>query len=79
MMGVYSNQDAILLKLKQESASYKYIIYVTLLDHHASGPKGIRTTSGAYWNSEKDGMWNYKFEGTGVDAIISIAWIHSSS
>lgn len=48
------------------------------MDHEAGGPKGIRTTSGAYWNSEKDGIWNYKYEGKGVDAILSIAWVHAS-
>lgn len=74
-----TNKDSILSKLKEQSRSYKYIIYVTLLDQLPSGPKGIRTSSGAYWNSEKDGLWNFKYEGKGVDAIVSIAWIHSTS
>ncbi len=26
------------------------------------GKRGMHSASGAYWNSEKDGMWNFKYE-----------------
>ena len=38
----------------------------------------MHSASGAYWNNEKDGMWNWKYnkgEEKGFDVILSIIWI----
>lgn len=68
------------------SSSYKYIVYVTIVERvsdKASSLRGIRTSSGAFWNQDKDGMWNHKWaspasvRGTGgVDVVFSVAWVH---
>ncbi len=29
----------------------------------AGGKRGMHAASGAYWNGERDGMWNFKYEG----------------
>lgn len=43
-----------------------------------AGRRGMNTAAGAYWNSEKDGMWNYKYEGgegKGMDVVVCIMWV----
>ena len=40
--------------------------------------KGMHAARGAYWNNEKDGSWNYKYDQAdtkGFDVIIGIIWI----
>ncbi|KAL8665495.1 MAG: hypothetical protein Q9202_002200 [Teloschistes flavicans] len=49
-------------------------------DQRASqvGRRGMHSASGAYWNTEKDGMWNWKYtksEQKGFDVVLSIIWI----
>ncbi|KAF2100497.1 dynein light chain, cytosolic [Rhizodiscina lignyota] len=42
------------------------------------GKRGMHAASGAYWNNEKDGMWNFKFQGEeqlGMDVVVTIMWI----
>ncbi|KAL8970444.1 MAG: hypothetical protein Q9183_001522 [Haloplaca sp. 2 TL-2023] len=42
------------------------------------GRRGMHSASGAYWNTEKDGMWNWKYtkgEDKGFDVVLSIMWI----
>ena len=42
------------------------------------GRRGMHSASGAYWNNEKDGMWNFKYEkaeSKGFDVVLSILWI----
>lgn len=42
------------------------------------GRRGMHSASGAYWNSEKDGMWSHKYqggEGKGMDIVVSVMWI----
>ena len=44
----------------------------------AVGRRGMHSASGAYWNNEKDGMWNFKYEkaeSKGFDIVLSILWI----
>ena len=44
----------------------------------AMGKRGMHSASGAYWNGEKDGMWNFKYngsEGKGFDVVVSVIWI----
>ncbi len=38
----------------------------------------MHSATGAFWNNEKDGMWNYKYEGgesKGFDVVVSVVWI----
>ena len=40
--------------------------------------RGMHSASGAYWNNEKDGMWNFKYEkaeSKGFDVVLSVLWI----
>lgn len=41
------------------------------------GRIGMNSSAGAYWNNEKDGMWNYKYEAEkkGFDVVITVIWI----
>ncbi|CDO51512.1 conserved hypothetical protein. Putative dynein light chain protein [Geotrichum candidum] len=87
------NNEIIQLVLKgieKESSAqnYKYIVYVTTIERVSDAPsesdspsRGIRTSSGGFWNPEKDGMWNHKWttSGTNIDVVFSIAWIHSTN
>lgn len=63
--------------LKSVTKGFKFIVHVTLLDKTTTGPKGIRSFCGAYWNSEKDGLWNHKWSNDHTEAIISLSWISS--
>lgn len=67
--------EQIINSLKSETKGFKFIVHVTLLDKSITGPKGIRSLCGAYWNSEKDGLWNHKWSNDQTEAIISLAWI----
>ncbi|CAN6602256.1 hypothetical protein TRVA0_002S00892 [Trichomonascus vanleenenianus] len=69
--------NSILGKLREATKSYKFVTYVTLVDKSSAGPNGIRTSTGSYWNSEKDGVWNFKIQGSKIDAIVSIVWVYS--
>jgi hypothetical protein len=65
--------------------SYKYVVNSTIIQHHASpteagtgGRRGMHSAQGAYWNSEKDGMWSYKWDAAekkGLDVVIMVVWI----
>lgn len=38
----------------------------------------MHSAAGAYWNSEKDGMWSFKYDGgekKGLDVVINVMWI----
>ena len=40
--------------------------------------RGMHSATGAYWNNERDGMWNYKYERgleKGMEVVISVIWI----
>lgn len=69
-----------LAKLIEHTKSYKFVVYVTLIDQSSKGPSGIQTSNGAYWNANKDGVWNTKYEAkkAGIEAVVSIAWIHAA-
>lgn len=65
--------------------SFKYVVNSTIIQHHASptesttaGRRGMHSAQGAYWNSEKDGMWSYKWDAAekkGLDVVIMVVWI----
>lgn len=38
----------------------------------------MHSASGAFWNKEKDGSWNYKYDGGAIrdfDVVVSVVWI----
>ncbi|KAL6714989.1 hypothetical protein ACLMJK_007249 [Lecanora helva] len=40
--------------------------------------QGMHSALGAYWNNERDGSWNYKYEkaeGKGFEVVISVLWV----
>ncbi|KAL8952750.1 MAG: hypothetical protein Q9222_001361 [Ikaeria aurantiellina] len=42
------------------------------------GRRGMHSASGAYWNNEKDGMWNWKYtkgEEKGFDVVLNVIWM----
>ncbi|GAB7355051.1 hypothetical protein MBLNU459_g5648t1 [Dothideomycetes sp. NU459] len=44
----------------------------------SAGRRGMHAASGAYWNTEKDGIWSFKYEGgeaKGMDVVVSVMWI----
>ncbi|KAI9806212.1 MAG: hypothetical protein M1825_006327 [Sarcosagium campestre] len=61
--------------------SYKFAVNSTIIQHLpgvAGGRRGMHSASGAFWNNEKDGMWNYKYDGgedKGLDIVVSVLWI----
>ena len=61
---------------------YKFAINSTVLQNSAGGgsseKRGMFSSVGAFWNSEKDGMWSYKYdmgEKLGLDIVMSVIWI----
>ncbi|KAF2204257.1 dynein light chain, cytosolic [Delitschia confertaspora ATCC 74209] len=82
--------NSILQSLISETSSdstppqYKYVVNSTTIQHQISqegvtgGRRGMHSAVGAYWNTEKDGMWSHKWEGAekrGMDVVISVTWI----
>lgn len=63
--------------LKAESKGYKFLVHNTLVEVTDHRP-GIKSSTGGFWNPEKDGVWNYKWTNGKVDVLVSIAWIHST-
>jgi len=68
------------------SPPYKFAVNSTIIQHLSAaggdgepvGRRGMHSASGAYWNSERDGMFSYKFEGAmerGFDVVVSVVWI----
>ncbi|CRK35537.1 hypothetical protein BN1708_019803, partial [Verticillium longisporum] len=42
------------------------------------GRRGMHSSTGAFWDEKKDGMWSYKYdggEGKGMDVVIMLIWI----
>ncbi|KAI9717726.1 MAG: hypothetical protein M1828_007129 [Chrysothrix sp. TS-e1954] len=42
------------------------------------GRRGMHSATGAYWNDQTDGMWNFKWEGgegRGMDVVVSVIWV----
>ncbi|KAK9466288.1 Tctex-1 [Lipomyces arxii] len=68
-----------LKQLVDACQTHKFIVYVTVIQRGPGATRGIHTGSGAFWNSEKDGMFNYSFSGGdsehGVDTVVSVSWI----
>ncbi|PVI07958.1 hypothetical protein DM02DRAFT_608561 [Periconia macrospinosa] len=66
-------------------SSYKFIANSTIIQHvgHPSeaataGRRGMHSAVGAFWNTERDGTFSYKWDGAetkGMDVVISINWI----
>ncbi|KAG5368300.1 Dynein light chain Tctex-type [Yarrowia sp. C11] len=85
--GGYSHSDTskwnsqiiakVLEALKDESKGFKFLVHSTLVEVTDHRP-GIKSSTGGFWNTEKDGVWNYKWTNDKVDVLVSVAWIHSS-
>jgi hypothetical protein len=63
---------------------YKFAINSTIIEHAPAssgtgvGKRGMHSAAAAYWNAEKDGMWNFKYEAAelkGLDVVVGIIWI----
>ncbi len=68
--------------------AYKYITNSTIIQHQgvpsqagapaAAGRRGMHSAVCAFWNTEKDGTFSFKWEGAerrGLDVVINIHWI----
>ncbi|OQO02897.1 hypothetical protein B0A48_11180 [Cryoendolithus antarcticus] len=64
------------------TGQYKFAVTSTIIQHlegrEAEGEgklekRGMHSASGAYWNSERDGMWSYKWEG-GEGRRMDVVW-----
>ncbi|KAF2840775.1 putative dynein light chain protein [Patellaria atrata CBS 101060] len=65
---------------------HKFAVNSTIIQNLALIPgsdkpvrRGMHAASGAYWDNNNDGMWNYKWEGgetRGMDVVISVLWIY---
>ena len=72
--------------------SFKFVVYSTIIQHAPgrglsegntdSTSRGMHAASAALWNSEKDGMWSFRYgaedgEGgkRGFDVVITVVWI----
>ncbi|KAK9452916.1 Tctex-1 [Dipodascopsis uninucleata] len=71
---------AILKSLIDVCPTHKFIVYSTIIQNDTTTKsRGIHSTSGAYWNSETDGMYNFQWAGgvqdAGLNIVISITWI----
>ena len=71
--------------------SYKFVVNSTIIQHARprgskegtdSTSRGMHAASGALWDSEKDGMWSFRYgaedeQGNkrGFDVVINVAWV----
>jgi dynein light chain Tctex-type 1 len=63
---------------------YKFAINSIIIEHVPASSvtgiekRGMHSAAAAYWNAEKDGMWNFKYEAAelkGLDVVVGIIWI----
>lgn len=66
------------------ASPYKFICNSTIIQHPASVPgapaprRGMHNASAAYWNSERDGSWSYKYDAAaekGLEVVVLVTWI----
>ena len=71
--------------------SHKFVVNSTIIQHARlrssdkeadSTSRGMHAASGALWNSDKDGMWSFRYdpegksgEKRGFDVVVNIVWI----
>lgn len=70
---------------KPSQPAYKYIANSTIIQHpgapsesQIAGRRGMHSAVGAFWNTEKDGTFSYKWDGAekkGMDVVVSVNWI----
>ncbi|KAF2690856.1 hypothetical protein K458DRAFT_426279 [Lentithecium fluviatile CBS 122367] len=70
---------------ESKQPAYKYIANSTIIQHPGNpseattvGRRGMHSAVGAFWNTEKDGTYSYKWDGAekkGMDVVISINWV----
>ena len=63
---------------------YKFAVNSTIIQHvpasseTISEKRGMHSATAAYWNAEKDGMWNFKYDAAepkGLDVVVQVIWI----
>lgn len=61
---------------------FKFAVNSTVIQNAIGGgspeKRGMYSSVGAFWNSESDGMWSYKYdagEKLGLDIVLSVIWI----
>lgn len=42
------------------------------------GRRGMHSATGAFWNSETDGMWSWKYEHKVMEVVINVLWISTA-
>ncbi|KAK2737763.1 hypothetical protein FQN57_007411 [Myotisia sp. PD_48] len=68
--------------------TYRFSVTSTLIQQDFSnkddstpplGRRGMHCASGAFWDSQHDGMWTYKYNGEdkGLELVLNIAWFKS--
>jgi len=60
--------------------SYKFAVSATIIQNGLPGTtkRGMNSSIGAFWNSETDGMWSFKYaagEEVGLDVVINVIWM----
>ena len=70
---------------KSPASSHKFIANSTIIQHlgdpseaATAGRRGMHSAVGAFWNTEKDGTFSFKWskaDTKGMDVVISINWI----
>jgi len=60
--------------------SYKFAVSATIIQNGLPGAskRGMNVSMGAFWNSETDGLWSYKYdsgEKIGLDVVVNIIWM----
>ena len=63
---------------ESEVSPFKFAVNSTIIQNKDGGKRGMNSSTGAYWNSARDGMWSYKHDGgeeMGMDVVISVIWV----
>lgn len=75
-----------------QAQKYKFAVTSTIIqntsateaadspDGSVGGKRGMHSATGAYWDEEKDGLFNYKHEEDlkGFDVVISVIWMSTT-
>jgi hypothetical protein len=77
-------QSSLIESLKTASTGstppYKFAVSVTVIQNGLPGAskRGMNVSMGAFWNSETDGLWSYKYESgekIGLDVVVNVIWM----
>jgi dynein light chain Tctex-type 1 len=64
----------------ESKPAYKFAVSATIIQNGLPGTtkRGMNASVGAFWNSETDGLWSYKYESgekIGLDVVINVIWM----